>query len=188
MRWPMGKALGGRGGGWGGVEAGAGVGRGWEWGGTVRCRRGAVRCGAGKGRAGQGRAGQGRVVGAFSAARRLVVDGSEHVTDQQLAALCGQPVLLRHAAAGVTPSEGGRGSTGPALQGSSAGLVCRATLQGYSAGLLCRARLQGYSAGLLCRARLQGSSAGLVCRGVCRARLQGSSAGVGWADCAPPTH
>ena len=131
------------------MEAGAGVGRGWEWGGTVRCRRGAVRCGAGKGRAGQGRAGQGRVVGAFSAARRLVVDGSEHVTDQQLAALCGQPVLLRHAAAGVTPSEGGRGSTGPALQGSSAGLVCRARLQG----------------------RLQGSSAGLVCwRGVGRLR------------------
>jgi len=33
-------------------------------------------------------------VRAFSAADRLVVDGLEHVTDHQLAALRGQPFLL----------------------------------------------------------------------------------------------
>ena len=161
MRWPMGEALGGRGGGRGRVEAGADVVRGWAWWGAgvvggagvgrygaVRVWGGVGRCGAVWGGAVQGRTGQGRAVVAFSAAGRLVVDGGEHITEQQLAALRGQPMLLHHAAAGDTPSEGGRGSTSQ---------PCRARM------------LQGSYAGA--------SMQGLVCR-----------AGVEWADCAPPTH
>jgi hypothetical protein len=97
---------------------------------AVRVWGGVGRCGAVWGGAVQGRTGQGRAVVAFSAAGRLVVDGGEHITEQQLAALRGQPMLLHHAAAGDTPSEGGRGSTSQPCRAR----ICRARMQ----GLVCR--------------------------------------------------